>query len=278
MMLIDTHCHLDFHQFDQDRDAVVARAADAGVAIVINPGTDLASSQRAIALARRYPGVYAQVGIHPNESAAWSDGTLAQLAELAAHPRVVAIGEIGLDYYWQRTEHSLQQQVFRQQLDLAAELGLPVVVHVRDASPDDRRAMHDALEILTEWQRSLTARAPDLAARPGVLHSFSGDLDDARRAADCQFCVGITGPVTFKKAEILRQVAAGLAVDRLLIETDAPFLTPHPHRGERNEPAYVGLVAEKIAAVREMNFDRFAQITTESAERLFRWQVNSSLR
>jgi TatD DNase family protein len=277
-LLVDTHCHLNFDSFDLDRAAVLERAEQAGVHRVLNPGIDMETSRAAVELAQIYPAVFAAVGVHPNDAAGWNETMLDELRRLAAHPKVVAIGEIGLDYYWQRSEHSLQQEVFWQQLDLAAELGLPVVVHVRDASPDDRSAMHDALELLTEWQLGLAARAPDLASRPGVMHSFSGDLDDAVRAAACQLCVGVTGPVTFKKAEILRQVAAGLAVDRLLIETDAPFLTPHPHRGERNEPAYGRFVAEKIAAVREIDFESIAHITTESAERLFRWQVNSSLR
>ena len=274
-MLADTHCHLNFDSFDLDRAAVVGRAEQAGVNRILNPGIDVETSRAAVALAQVYQAVFAAVGVHPNDATGWSDETLDALHSLAAQPKVVAIGEIGLDYYWQRTERSVQIKVFEQQLDLAADLGLPVVIHVRDASPDDRRAMHDVLEILVEWQQHLVAHAPDLASRPGVLHSFSGDPDEAWRAVASQFCIGITGPVTFKKAEILRQVAAGLSADHLLIETDAPFLTPHPHRGERNEPAYVRFIAEKIAAVREMPYDSFAQITTDSAERLFRWQVNS---
>jgi TatD DNase family protein len=273
-VLVDTHCHLNFDSFDLDRSAVVGRAEQVGVKRILNPGIDLETSRAAVTLAQTFPAVFAAVGIHPNEASGWSDITLDELRLLAAGPKVVAIGEIGLDYYWQRTERSVQILAFEQQLGLAADLGLPVVVHVRDASPDDRRAMQDALAILVEWQRHLVGHSNDLASRPGVLHSFSGDLDDARRAAASQFCIGITGPVTFKKAEILRQVAAGLNEDRLLVETDAPFLTPHPHRGERNEPAYVCFIAEKIAAVREMPYDNFAQITTDSAERLFRWQVN----
>jgi TatD DNase family protein len=277
-VLVDTHCHLNFDSFDSDRAQVLQRAEQAGVLRVLNPGVDLETSRAALALAQAHPAVYAAVGVHPNDVAGWSPAALDELRRLAEDPKVVAIGEIGLDDYWQRTPRELQEQAFRQQLDLAAELGLPVVVHVRDADPQNRPAMRRTLEILAAWQQSLAVRAPHLAERPGVLHSFSGDLEDARRATAAHFYVGITGPVTFKKADVLRQVAANLAVDRLLIETDAPFLTPHPHRGERNEPAYVRFVAEKIAALRGMDFERFAQVTTESAERLFRWQVISTLR
>jgi TatD DNase family protein len=274
-VLVDTHCHLNFDSFDPDRAELLERAEQAGVHRILNPGIDIDTSRAAVELAQAFHGVYAAVGVHPNDASGWSDSILGELRELAVLPKVVAIGEIGLDYYWQRTERSVQIKAFKQQLGLAADLGLPVVIHVRDASPDDRRAMRDALEILIEWQQSLDVYYPTLASSPGVLHSFSGDLSDARRAADSQFCVGITGPVTFKKAEILRQVAAGIPVNRLLIETDAPFLTPHPHRGERNEPAYVRFIAEKIAEVREMKYENFVEITTDNAERLFRWQVNS---
>lgn len=277
-MLVDTHCHLNFESFDVDRSEVLERAAQSGVQRVLNPGIDVHTSRAALEMAQAYPCVFAAVGVHPNDAASWCENTLDELRRMAADPKVVAIGEIGLDYYWKRSEPALQQEIFRQQLGLAAELGLPVVIHVRDQTPEDRRAMRDVLDILVEWQMDLAARGHELAKRPGVLHSFSGGLDDAMRAAAAQFCVGVTGPVTYKKAETLRQVVAGLAVDRLLIETDAPFLTPHPHRGERNEPAYVRFIAEKIAVIREMELENLVQVTTDSAERLFRWQVNSSVR
>jgi TatD DNase family protein len=272
-VLVDTHCHLNFESFDLDRTAVVANAMRVGVERILNPGIDLETSRAAVDLAEAFPVVYAAVGVHPNDTGAWNETTLGELRRLAAQPKVVAIGEIGLDYYWERTEHSIQYQVFQGQLDLAAELGLPVVIHIRDHDPEDHRAMNDALDILRDWQLSLAARSPELASRPGVLHSFSGDLQDAQRAIASGFCLGVTGPVTFKKADVLRQMATELPVEYLLIETDAPFLTPHPHRGERNEPAYVRFVAEKIAALRDLELDGFARITTQSAERVFRWQV-----
>lgn len=277
-MLVDTHCHLNFESFDLDREAVLERAAQAGVGRILNPGIDLETSQAAVKLAEAYPPVYAAIGIHPNEALSWNASSLDELRRLAAHPKVAAIGEIGLDYYWERCPQEVQRAVFEAQLELAAELGLPVVIHVRNARADDPRSMEDTLDVLSAWQPSLAARAPELANRPGVLHSFSGDLAAALRAASHQFFIGVTGPVTFRNAETLRQVVAGLPADRLLIETDAPFLTPHPHRGERNEPAYVRFIAEKIAAVRNLEPDRLIEITTESAERLFRWQVKPSLR
>ncbi len=277
-MLVDTHCHLNFESFDLDREAVLERAAQAGVGRVLNPGIDLETSRSAVKLAEAFAPVYAAIGVHPNEALSWNASSLDELRQLAAHPKVAAIGEIGLDYYWERCPHDIQRAVFEEQLELAAELGLPVVIHVRNASADDQRSMQDTLDVLSAWQSSLPARAPELAHRPGVLHSFSGDLDAALQAASDQFYIGVTGPVTFKKADILRQVVTGLPVDRLLIETDAPFLTPHPHRGERNEPAYVRFIAEKIAALRNLEPGHLIQITTESAERLFRWQVKPSLR
>lgn len=266
--LVDSHCHLNFDSFDKDRAAVLERAQQAGVGRVLNPGIDLASSQAAVALAQQYPGLYAAVGVHPNDALSWDDETLPALDALSRQPKVVAIGEIGLDYYWEQTPPDVQRRVFGQQLQLAAQVGLPVVVHVRNKDAADRRAMHDALEILAHWQRSLP---PALAGRPGVLHAFSDGLPAARQAVALNFCAGITGPVTFKKAEVLREVAAQLPLENLLVETDAPFLTPHPHRGQRNEPGYVRYVAEKIAQIRAVDLDHVAQITSVNAKRLFLW-------
>jgi TatD DNase family protein len=266
--LVDSHCHLNFDRFDSDRPAVLERAQQAGVGRVLNPGIDLATSQAALDLAERYTAVFAAVGVHPNDALSWEDGTLDELCTLAMQPKVVAIGEIGLDYYWEKTPHELQQRIFHQQLQLAAEAGLPVVVHVRDKDSHHRHAMQDALDILTGWQSTLP---PGLAERPGVLHSFSDGPQAALRATAANFCIGITGPVTFKNSDLLREVVLALPLERLLIETDAPFLTPHPHRGERNEPGYVQFVAQKIAQIRGVDFENVAHITTTSAKRLFLW-------
>jgi TatD DNase family protein len=277
-LLVDTHCHLNFESFNTDRPAVLERARQVGVRRILNPGIDLPTSRSALALAEATPEVYAAVGIHPNDADAWEAGTLAELKRLAGHPKVVAIGEIGLDDYWEKTPRALQEQVLQAQLELAAELGLPVVIHTRNGrAAGDHRATQDALAILGEWQRGLASagnpQANALAQRPGVLHSFSDSLEFARAAVLANFYIGVTGPVTFKKADELRRVAGGAPLERLLIETDAPFLTPHPHRGERNEPAYVRFVAERIAELRDQPVEQFAQIITENAERLFLWQA-----
>ena len=254
-MLVDTHCHLDFERFDEDRDDVVARAVAAGVARIVVPALDLDNAQDVLALAERYESVYAAVGVHPNSSAGWEDNWVIQVRALAQHEKVVAIGEIGLDYYWDKSPPAVQRRAFAQQLALAAELGLPVIVHNREASDD----------VL-----SLLAASP-LATkeRPGVLHSFSASWETAQAALEMGYYLGFTGPVTYKKADDLRAVVAQAPADRILVETDAPFLAPQQHRGRRNEPAYVALVAEKIAAIRGLRLQTVAAMTTENAACLF---------
>lgn len=257
-MLVDTHLHLDFHQFDDDRDAVVERAAEAGVTQMITIGTDLATSRAALALAERYPGVFAAVGVHPNDSADWSRRQArSTLRTMATSPKVVAIGEIGLDYYWEKVPPDYQARVFRDQLDLAAELGLPVVIH-------DREAHADLMTILRQWVSDVT---PQRAA--GVLHCFSGDRAMAKEALELGFFLGIDGPITYKNARELQALVATLPLDRLLIETDAPFLTPQPYRGKRNEPAYIVEVARKVADLQGCPFDAVATQTTANARALF---------
>lgn len=273
-MLVDTHCHLNFESFAADREAVVERARQAGVGRMLNPGIDLPTSREAVALAEQYPEVYAAVGVHPNDLPVWGPGVEAALRALAAHPKVIAIGEIGLDDYWEQTPRPAQEQALQAQLELAAGLGLPVVIHVRNARPPGAgRATSDALAILGEWQRGLQAAGSPLAARPGVLHSYSDSLELALQAVRLNFYLGVTGPVTFKKADELRRVAAGVPLEALLIETDAPFLTPHPHRGQRNEPAYVAYVAGQIASLRGLEIEQLTHLIAENAERLFLWQV-----
>ena len=264
MQLTDTHCHLDMDRFDQDRDEMIARAVEAGVGRMLVPGLEIGSSKAVIALAEKHDQVYAAVGVHPNSGNTWQEGTLKILEELAQHPRVCAIGEIGLDYHWDTTPRYKQEGVFHYQLDLAAKLGLPVVIHSREAE-------HDIVRKLVEWQKQLAKRRLPLAEKPGVLHSYSGNIELAQQALEANFYLGFTGPVTFKKAKSLREVIAQVPLNRVLIETDAPFLTPHPHRGKRNEPVYVRHVAEKIAELHGLALDEIAQQTTANAAELFEW-------
>lgn len=256
-MLIDTHLHLDFHQYDEDRDQVIERALEAGVTQMITIGTSLATSQRAVELSDQFQSVWAAVGIHPNDATEWSRDAETTLRQLARHPKVVAIGEIGLDYYWDRVSPPIQQRAFDEQLALAADLGLPVIIH-------DREAHEDVMCTLRRWVKTLTDDAPR-----GVLHFFSGDIKMAQEAIKLGFYLGTDGPVTFKKARDLQSVVAALPLERLLIETDAPFLAPHPRRGRRNEPAYVSYVAQKVADLQHITLEEVAKQTTVNARSLF---------
>jgi TatD DNase family protein len=256
MKLIDSHCHLDFERFDDDRQQVIERAGAAGVEAIIIPALDLTNCQTVLDLTEQYDQLLGAVGIHPNSSAEWQDGWLEEIRSFAQHPKVVAIGEIGLDYYWDKSPKVIQQQALRMQLVLAAELNLPVIIHNRESD-------EDVLELLA--QSPLNGRP-----EPGVLHSFSTNWETAEQALDMGFYLGFTGPVTYKKADELRAVVARVPLERMLIETDAPFLAPQQHRGKRNEPAYVAYVAEKIAEVRGLTTAEIARHTTENASRLFR--------
>jgi TatD DNase family protein len=260
-MFIDTHCHLNFHQFDADRDEVVQRALDLGVEIIVNPAVDLATSRQAIELAERYPGVYAQVGVHPNDTADFDAPILDELAELARHPKVVAIGEIGLDYYWERVPHAQQWAAFEAQLELAARLDLPVVLHCRDAHADLR-------DTLRKWvPGAQKQRASD--AILGVLHAYSGDRAMAEEAFGWNMTLSFGGPLTFSNARGLHALLGQLPLDRLLLETDAPYLTPHPHRGKRNEPAYIPLIAQGLAGIKDVDVTQVAASTSALAKAVF---------
>jgi TatD DNase family protein len=268
VVLVDSHCHLDFNTYQDDRMEVLERARKNGLTRVLIPGIDIDSSRQAVELARNYEEVFAAVGVHPNDASDFGADTLSQLRELASKGKsdrlVSAVGEIGLDYYRKRTSPSLQRPALISQLALARELELPVVLHNRDASID-------LLPILVEWHAELESVGSPLADRPGVLHSFADTIETALTAMDAGFFIGISGPVTYKSAVQLQETVAELPLESLLIETDGPFLTPHPHRGQRNEPAYVRLVAEKIAAIKNIPLAEVATQTTANAARLFNW-------
>jgi len=261
LSLVDTHCHLDFDALAADIDDVLRRAVEAGVGRIIVPSLDLANARTVLNLTEQHDNLFAAVGIHPNSAMAWQDEWIDELHALARRERVVAIGEIGLDYYWDDAPAEIQHRALGLQLELAAELDLPVIIHNRDAAEDVLRML----------------AASPLAGRerPGVLHSFSADWTAAESALALGFYLGFTGPITFKKADELRDIAARAPLDRILIETDAPFLTPHPFRGRRNEPAYVRYVAEKLAEVRGLSLEEVARATTANAERLFRLSPDS---
>ena len=260
--MIDTHCHLNFEQYAADREQVIQRAAEADVTRIINPGVDVESSKAGIALSEQYPGLYAAVGVHPNSTANFADADLVSIRTLAAESKVVAIGEIGLDYYWDKSPKEKQRSAFEAQLTLAAKLNLPVIIHNREAS-------EDVISILEAWVKSLPST---LKERPGVLHSFSAPPAVAEHALRIGFYLGFTGPITFKKAEETRVVARSTPQDRILVETDGPFLTPIPHRGKRNEPAYIPFIVDRLASLKQLTTEQMADITTDNAVRLFHFK------
>ena len=254
MTFIDTHAHLYDERYDADRAAMIARAEAAGVRQIISMGDTIAASAQAVADAEAYPALYAAVGIHPENACVLTDGERAQLLAWAKHPKVVAIGEIGLDYYWEKDPkvRAVQRELFVAQLGLARAAGLPACIH-------DREAHGDTLAILKAAGEGLT----------GVLHCYSGSLETARELWKMGFYIGIDGPLTFKNAAKLPDIVREAPRDKLLIETDSPYLAPVPLRGKRNEPAYVVHVAAKIAEIRGETVEEVAHYTTENARRLY---------
>lgn len=254
----DTHAHLDFGAFDRDREAVIDRARRAGLAWIVNPGAGVESSRRAVALAQRVSWIRAGVGIHPHEAATATPEALAELERLASSADVVAVGEIGLDFYRNLAPRAVQLAAFERQLELAARVEKPAIVH-------DREAHAEVMSVLRRWAPSLKR----LQGR-GVLHCYSGDVDQALEAVKLGFYISFAGPLSYSNARVPVQVAAAAPLDRLLIETDCPYLTPQPcRRSERNEPAYVLLVADALARARGMSTAEVAAATTANALRLF---------
>jgi TatD DNase family protein len=250
--LIDTHLHLHLAQFDEDREQTIARAEDLQIKRLVEVGYDLDSSRAALRLADAHPAIYAVVGIQPHYAEQAGDDWLAEIRRLAAHPKVVAIGEIGLDYHHDRASHAAQERLFREQLALARELALPVVIHSREAQADTVRILRDAAR-----------------GQPGIMHSFSGDWAYAEACLEVGFLLSFSGPITFAKATELHEVARRTPLDRILTETDSPYLAPHPLRGKRNEPANVRLVAERLALLREINLAELAWAVWDNAANVF---------
>jgi TatD DNase family protein len=252
--LVDSHAHVQMRQFNSDRAQVIAAAFAAGVAQMVTPGVDVETSQRAITLAEQYPGrIFAAVGTHPHDATTLTDEALAQQRELARSPHVVAIGEIGLDYYRNLSPRDVQRDAITRQFALARELDLPIILHNRESHAD-------MIELLRSEGQGLR----------GVFHCFIGDQAMARDALDLGFYISFAGPVTYPKNTELAEVAAWAPLDRMLVETDCPYLTPTPFRGQRNEPRHVAQVARRIADLRGLTFDQLAEATTRNAATLFR--------
>lgn len=252
MQLVDTHCHLDSDQFDSDREAVIERALTAGVErmMAIGTGEGPPDLEAAVRLADRYPFIFATIGVHPHDASKATGETLDRLRELARNPKVLAIGEIGLDYHYDFSPRDVQREIFERQLELARESGKPIVIHTREA-------WADTLDVIrSQWQGE------------GIMHCFTGDEVQAREALDLGFYLGFGGVLTFPKAESTRQAARIAPADRLLIETDCPYLAPVPHRGKRNEPAFIAETARRLAEVRGVEAEEIAALTTANFTRL----------
>ena len=251
--IIDTHAHLDFDSYQDDLDHVLEKARAIGVEKIIVPGVTIKDAPRIIGLIEKYDYLYGTVSQHPSDVKDWNDDSYNQLKEYASHPKIVAIGETGLDYYWDKDNVELQKHVFKEHIRLAKELNLPLIIHNRDAHAD-------TLGILKETE------ANDIG---GVMHCFSGSAEFALECIKFGFYISLGGPVTFKNAKKPKEVAKAVPLEKLLLETDSPFLTPHPYRGQRNDPSLIMLVAEEIAQIKDMPTEKVAEITTSNAEKLF---------
>ena len=250
-MLFDTHAHLDDRAFREDRDALIAGLPEKGVALVMNPGCSLESSRKACALAERYPHVYAAVGSHPDVADEVNDQVLEEYRKLCKLPKVKAIGEIGIDYHYEDIPRDLQMKAFRMQMELAREVGLPVIVH-------EREAHEDGMAVVKEF--------PDVT---GVFHCYSGSAEMARQLVDLGWYIGFTGVLTFKNARKAIETAVSIPLERIVLETDCPYMAPEPFRGKRNDPGYIYRMAEKLAEIRGLSVEEIQMITTENGKRLY---------
>jgi TatD DNase family protein len=251
-MLVDTHAHLQWASFDKDREKVISRARKVDVKYIVNIGFDLDGSRQGVKLAEKHEGLYATVGIHPHNASQLNENVLDKLRKLSENPKVVAIGEIGLDYYRNLSPKEAQKKAFEAQLFLAEELGLPVVIH-------DREAHADTLEMLSKFKGKIN----------GIMHCFSGSREMAEQCIKSDFYVSFAGPVTFPNAHKLQEIVKWIDLNKILLETDSPWLAPQPMRGKRNEPAFLLFVAKKIAKLKEISADELAEATTKNAKRIF---------
>ncbi|SJZ97453.1 TatD DNase family protein [Cetobacterium ceti] len=249
MKLVDTHCHIDNEKFNEDRIEVIKRIEE-NLEFAVNIGYDLESSRRTLRLTRVYDCIYGTVGFHPTDISKYTEEAEKELEDMAREEKIVAIGEIGLDYYWMEDPKEKQQEIFRRQLKLAQKLNMPVSIHTRDA-------MEDTVKILKEF--------PDIK---GVIHCYPGSVETAKELID-RFYLGIGGALTFKNAKKLVNVVKEIPLDRLVLETDCPYMAPEPNRGKRNEPIYVKFVGEKIAEIKGISYEEVAKVTTENAKRLY---------
>ncbi|EFI68416.1 TatD family hydrolase [Lysinibacillus sp. HST-98] len=252
-MYIDTHVHLNADQYEEDLQEVIDRALEAKVERMVVIGFDRKTIERTMQLIEQYDFVYGVIGWHPVDAIDCTQQDLEWIEQLASHPKIVGIGETGLDYYWDKSPKDVQQELFRKQIQLAQKINLPIVIHNRDATGD-------VVQILRE---------ENAASVGGVMHCFSGSVETARECIAMNFKISLGGPVTFKNARLPKEVATEIALEHLMIETDAPYLAPHPHRGKRNEPAFVPLVAEEIARLKGLTIEEIAQATTANAKNFF---------
>ncbi|MFD1926725.1 TatD family hydrolase [Sporosarcina siberiensis] len=253
-MYIDTHVHLNADQYEADLDEVIARALKAGVTKMIVVGFDRKTINKAMELIEEYPFIYAVIGWHPVDAIDCTEEDLTWIESLTVHPKVVGIGETGLDYHWEKSPKAVQQELFRKQIKLAQKVNLPIIIHNRDATAD-------VVRILKEENAEKTG---------GIMHCFGGSVETAKECINMNFFISLGGPVTFKNAKTPKEVATKIPLKHLLIETDAPYLAPHPYRGKRNEPALVTLVAEEIARLKELTVEEVARVTTENALNIYK--------
>ena len=256
-MLFDTHAHLNDPAFDSDRPLLMASLAEKGIGLVMNAGCSLESSKDIIQMAEQYPWLYASVGSHPDSADEVNDAVIAEYRALCQHPKVKAIGEIGLDYYYEDIPREVQKQAFRMQMALAKELDMPVIIHEREAHDDGMRIIKEFPTV------------------HGVFHCYSGSAEMARQLVNMGWYIGFTGVLTFKNARKAVETAKSIPLDRIVLETDCPFMAPEPYRGKRNDPGYLPKMAEKLAEIRGISYAEVEEITTENAKRLYRIDTSS---